>query len=106
MWTEGNGFYLNGIRTRRKESWQAIFTTRVIMEGFQRASHETHKRCHLDVKKGRIWKDLKKTGFNSYRSHAVVHPPVYFESADEEGILVTAETSLYCTMPTPSDKKG
>jgi|GEM_PF-2605618 len=103
VWTEGKGLYLNGAKIRLKNSWDIVFRGG---KGFSGEPYSVQRECYLDVKEGKPWKYLKDIGFNSYRSHAVVHPPVYFESADEQGMLIIAETSLYCTIPTPSDEKG
>lgn len=79
IWVEGHKFVLNGTRINlRGDSWH-----------FQGANQ-------MDKEYALNWfKMCKDKGLNFIRLHAEPHPEVYLEAADEIGMLIVDETTIY-----------
>lgn len=81
FWIEGNAFYLNGRRIKlRGDAWH-----------YMGIPYQTPEYA-------RLWfRMAKETGLNHIRLHAQVYPSFYLDIADEEGILITDESSIWAS---------
>ncbi|GEM_PF-7109466 len=79
FWIEAHTFRLNGVRINlRGDAWH-----------YQGTVYQSPEYA-------RAWfRMCKETGINSVRLHAMPYPPFFLDIADEEGILITAETAIY-----------
>lgn len=79
FWIEGTGLRLNGEPLRLfGDSWH-----------YMGAAQQNPAYA-------RTWYEfLRATGANAVRTHAMPYPPLYFDLADELGMLVVAESAVY-----------
>ncbi|NOZ63922.1 MAG: hypothetical protein GXO71_03125 [Caldiserica bacterium] len=79
FWIEGHTFRLNGVRINlRGDAWH-----------YQGTVYQSPEYA-------RAWfRMCRETGINNVRLHAMPYPPFFLDIADEEGILITAETAIY-----------
>lgn len=84
---KGKQFYLNGIPTKLRGPSQ--FTPGTSYQGRER-TFEFSKRVFLCEK--------KVLDFNAYRTHAIIFPRVVFEAADEAGVMMINQSSIWSSM--------
>jgi hypothetical protein len=83
FWIDGANFYLNGVRTRLRGDSDPVGSAR---EPFLWRSDFTRRLMQI------MKKDI---GLNALRIHATTGPPAIFDAADEVGVLLINQSSIW-----------